>query len=117
MARPACSADSARAGRGAELLPEDVEPAHRLLLALQGARLDLFELEPPAQLRQRRLADDDLPGQGARAEARAGVRRVADGRVRERLRAADVADDPRPGMDAQADRQRRLAGRDALAVE
>src|ERR1019366_1155439 len=87
------------------------------LFSLERSRLDLFELEARAQLRQRGLADDDLPRRRARAEPRARVRGVADGGVRERLRAADIPDDARPRVDPEAYREGRLADPDAFAIE
>ena len=61
----------------------------------------------PLQAAERRLANQDLAGGRDAAQARAGVRGVPDHGVRERLGAADVAGDHRPGVDADADRQRR----------
>src|SRR5579883_2737146 len=102
---------------GARFFSQDVEAAHRLLLALEGPGVDLLVIEAIAEPRQRGLADDDLAGQGARAQPGAGVRRVADDRVRERLRAADVTDDARARVDADADGERGLSVCDALPVE
>ena len=49
-------------GHGGRLLAQHVEAPHRLLLALERARIDLLDLEAVAHESERRLADDDLPG-------------------------------------------------------
>src|ERR1700722_2328368 len=64
---------------------QHVVDAQRLLLALHLGRLELLELEAAGERVVGVLADDDLAGQRHRAEARRGVRHVADDRVRERL--------------------------------
>src|SRR5258708_26201780 len=104
-------------GHRARLFAHDVEAAHRLLFSLERAGFDLFDLETASQARQRGLADHDLPGERARAKSRARVRRIADDGVRERLGASHIPDDSGAGVDADADRQRRLALADALAAE
>src|SRR3954471_1303530 len=72
-----------------------VEHAEGFLLPLEVCRWQLLINELAAELGQRRLAHQDLPGVGHAAQARAGVRGVTDHGVGERLRAADVTGDER----------------------
>src|ERR1017187_8134035 len=104
-------------GYGARLFSHNVEAAHGLFFSLEGSRLDFFVLEATAQRRERGFTDHDLPGEGARTQPGARVRRVAHDGVGERFGASHVADDPRAGMDPHADGEGRLAFADPLPVE
>src|SRR5690606_22313247 len=110
---------SAERGRylGARRHSLHVENAERALLALELRWRQLLELEAARELCGGRFADQNLTRRSNAAEPRTGVRSVSDHRVGERLGAADVAGDQRPGVDPDPNGQRRLVHLDPLAVE